>query len=201
MYVDTWEADVSMLPQGSGQDHTLWTWDIMVDGSGSKWRFYESEEMRLREAIMDAQQNIDDFKAHFTQYDVIYEKKCELHRREEVNLYYSCTQTDYNNYALDHYGADMRSYPRWLCEYCRCNDKLRMAQHTRVEGRWCEPSTYQERHEICERCGVDPVPWNDNPGPGIPPKEPLFTHLPNFSGYWIMRLQANTQARTALNIK
>ena len=85
----------------------------------------------------------------------------------------------------------MRSYPRWLCEFCRCNDKLRHAQHTRIEGRWCEPSTYQERHEICERCGADPVPWNDNPSPE-PVKEPTFHYLPNFSGYWIMRLQENT---------
>lgn len=95
----------------------------------------------------------------------------------------------------------MRSYPRWLCEFCRCNDRLRMAQHVRVEGRWCEPSTYQPRWETCGLCGPDPVDFNENPYPEPETGEPTFKYLPNFSGYWIMRHQDNTQARTALNIE
>lgn len=126
--------------------------------------------------------------------------KCELWRREEINLYYSCTQNDFNNYALDHYGADMRSYPRWLCEYCRCNDRLRQAQHVRVEGRWCEPSTYQPRWETCDLCGVDPVQENDNPYPEPETGEPTFKYLPNFSGYWIERPQTALEPREALDI-
>ena len=62
-----------------------------------------------------AQADIDIFRESFSPYDRLYERKCELYRREEVNLYYQCTQDDYNNYALDHFGGEMRSYPRWLC--------------------------------------------------------------------------------------
>lgn len=173
---------------------------MIANGSSMMW-FYESEEMRTAQSIVDAQQAIDDFRNHFTQYDTLYEKKCELYRREEINLYYQCTQNDYNNYALDHYGGDMRSYPRWLCEFCRCNDRLRKAQHTRVEGRWCEPSTYQPRWETCGYCGADPVPFNDNPYPEPETGEPTFKYLPNFSGYWIMREQDESSPRTALNIE
>lgn len=94
-------------------------------------------------------------------------------------------QDDYNNYALDHFGGDMRSYPRWLCEFCRCNDRLRKAQHTRVEGRWCEPSTYQAQWETCHYCGPDPVDEYEKPAPEPETADPTFRYLPNFSGYWI----------------
>lgn len=172
----------------------------MIDFGTDKYWFYTAEVERTQKEIIEAQEEIDEFRAHFTQYDIIYEKKCELYRREEINLYYQCTQLDYNNYSLDHYGGDMRSYPRWLCEFCRCNDKLRAAQHVRVEGRWCEPSTYQPRNPMCDRCGADPVPFNDNPAPEPETAEPTFSYLPNFSGYWIERKQEDTTPRTELKI-
>jgi len=144
-----------------------------------------------------AQADIDIFRESFSPYDRLYERKCELYRREEVNLYYQCTQDDYNNYALDHFGGEMRSYPRWLCQFCKCNDTLRMAEHARVEGRWCEPESCHARNPMCDRCGADPV--DCEVFPVVDPPEPTFKYLPNFSGYWIERLQEDKTDRESLD--
>ena len=45
-----------------------------------------------------------------------------------MNLYYQCTQNDINNYALHHFGGQMRSYPRWVTEYNVCIDHLQSAK-------------------------------------------------------------------------
>ena len=45
-----------------------------------------------------------------------------------MNLYYQCTQNDINNYALHHFGGDLRSYPRWVVEYNVCIDHLQSAK-------------------------------------------------------------------------
>ena len=37
-----------------------------------------------------------------------------------MNLYYQCFQNDYNNYALNHFGGERRSYDRWFHEAERC---------------------------------------------------------------------------------
>lgn len=63
-----------------------------------------------------------------TSTEVTNQLSCELHRNEEINLYYQCTQNTYNNYALDHYGGEMRSYPRWIWEFKRCNMLLHKAE-------------------------------------------------------------------------
>jgi len=65
MYVDNFEFDVQSMPQGKGkshisrywtspnlfslwigQDHTLWSWDIMVGNGNGMILFYESEASR-----------------------------------------------------------------------------------------------------------------------------------------------------------
>ena len=45
-----------------------------------------------------------------------------------MNLYYQCTQNDINNYALHHYGGQMRSYPRWVTEFNVCIDHLQQSK-------------------------------------------------------------------------
>jgi len=63
-----------------------------------------------------------------------HQLQCQLYRNEEINLYYQCTQNAFNNYALDHFGGDQRSYPRWLSEVYRCNVELEEAEvHTIVD--------------------------------------------------------------------
>jgi len=43
MRVDNFEYDVISMPQGKGQDHTLWSWDIMITNGNSLLWLYESE--------------------------------------------------------------------------------------------------------------------------------------------------------------
>jgi len=45
-----------------------------------------------------------------------------------MNLYYQCTQNDINNYALHHFGGQVRSYPRWVKEYNVCIDHIHRAK-------------------------------------------------------------------------
>lgn len=151
------------------------------------------------DATFKIQAEIDTFRENFTPYDILYEKKCELYRREEVNLYYQCTQDDYNNYSLDHFGGEMRSYPRWLCQFCKCNDTLRAAEYARVEGRWCEPETFHKRNPMCNRCGEDPHAHREVEITDPVIEDPTFKYLPNFSGYWITRPQDDTRDREALD--
>jgi len=156
MAIDSHEADVQSIPQGDGQDHTLWSWGQMVTDSKIAVEKTTVELTDTVEASFKAQTDIDTFRVNFTPFDILYEKKCELYRREEVNLYYQCTQDNYNNYSLDHFGGEMRSYPRWLWQFCKCNDTLRAAEYARVEGRWCEPESFHKRNPMCLRFGEDP---------------------------------------------
>lgn len=41
-----------------------------------------------------------------------------------MNLFYQCTQNNVNNYALNHFGGEKRSFERWLSEFIRCNVRL-----------------------------------------------------------------------------
>lgn len=77
---------------------------------------------------------IEDFWKGMTPTGDSHQLQCELYRNEEINLYYQCTQNAFNNYALDHFGGDQRSYPRWLSEVYRCNVELEDAEwHTIVD--------------------------------------------------------------------
>merc|ERR1712046_432126 len=60
--------------------------------------------------------------------EVEHARLCQLHREEEMNLYYQCTQNDINNYVLHHFGGFVRSYPRWVTEYNVCIDHLQSAK-------------------------------------------------------------------------
>ena len=46
MYVNNFEADVTQMPQGKGQDHTLWSWEGMIDFGNDKYWFYQQEVER-----------------------------------------------------------------------------------------------------------------------------------------------------------
>lgn len=128
MYIDSWEADVSQLPQGKGQDHTLWDWAVIDAQGKDKVHFYQDKAEVTEEEVRVVQDQIDEFWQGMTSEEVTAQLRCELHRNEEINLYYQCTQNGYNNYALDHFGGDMRSYPRWVWEFARCNVMLGQAE-------------------------------------------------------------------------
>ena len=59
---------------------------------------------------------------------VEHQRQCQLHREEEMNLYYQCTQNDINNFMLHHFGDAARSYPRWVKEYNVCIDHLQQSK-------------------------------------------------------------------------
>ena len=108
------------------------------------------------EDLRKIQNEIDNFWNGITSTEVSHQLQCKLYRQEEINLYYQCTQLAYNNYALDHFGGDMRSYPSWLGEIWRCNAQLEDAEiHTiydslhYLEEFPCETST---AHTL-------PMPW------------------------------------------
>ena len=166
MYIDTWEADVESMPQGDGQDHTLWDWHSVVTGSGSKVIFYEHKSETSAGEINRLQNEIDDFWTGMTSGEVTNQYSCELHRNEEINLYYQCTQLTFNNYALDHFGGDMRSYPRWVYEFKRCNWML-------AEAECCSVTRDGIDYE-CPPCTdiTLPMPTPFNPDEPTPPVEP-----------------------------
>lgn len=117
-----------MLPQGDGQDHTLWSWTEIEDSGKAKIIFYQKSVDEAWEEQNRVQDLIDDFWEGMTSTEVTNQADCEMHRQEEINLYFQCTQLTYNNYALDHYGGDMRSYPRWIHDFKRCNVQLHAAE-------------------------------------------------------------------------
>lgn len=164
MYIDSWEADVVMLPQGDGQDHTLWDWRTIEDTGRAKVLFYETRTKGFSDDWRYHQEAIDKFWEGMTSSEVTNQYDCELHRQEEINLYYQCTQNAYNGYALDHFGGDMRSYPRWIFEYKRCNIMLHKAECCSIQR---DGIDYE-----CPPCTDITLPMPEPFGPVKVPNEP-----------------------------
>jgi hypothetical protein len=180
-----------MMPQGDGQDHTLWDWHMVVDGSGSKVIFYESKTEETAREIDSLQDLIDDFWTGMTSTTISNQYSCELHRNEEINLYYQCTQLTFNNYALDHFGGDMRSYPRWVYEFKRCNLMLAEAECCAItregieyECPPCTDITLPMPHPFMEPEGI--------PEPVIPPVVERCAPLPDLSMLSVYRPLTST---------
>ena len=105
--------------------------------------------------IRDTQDLIDNFWNGITSTEVTHALQCKLYRQEEINLYYQCTQLAYNNYALDHFGGDFRSYPTWLAEVYRCNAQLEDAEvHTIYDA-----LHYKEEFPCTPSAITLPMPW------------------------------------------
>merc|ERR1712110_268150 len=133
MFIDNFVADETMLPQGKGQDHTLWSWNQITEGGASKIEFFEDKAEEASDKVAKFEDLLETFWEDVTPPTIGAELSCELNRREEMNLYYQCTQNGYNNYSLDHFGGEMRSYPRWIWEFKRCNVILAKAECCTVE--------------------------------------------------------------------
>lgn len=95
-----------------------------------------------------------------TSTEVTNQLSCEQHRIEEINLYYQCTQLTFNNYALDHFGGDMRSYPRWIYEFKRCNMMLNKAECTSIKRDGVDME--------CPPCTDITMPMPEPFGDGVP---------------------------------
>lgn len=91
---------------------------------------HESMELEVERLT----EKIEEFWTGMTPTEASHQLQCQLYRNEEINLYYQCTQNAFNNFALDHFGGDQRSYPRWLSEVYRCNVELSEAEiHTIID--------------------------------------------------------------------
>lgn len=190
MYIDSWEADVQSMPQGTGQDHTLWDWSMINSDGADKIVFYRSRVEDAEEEIKDVQDLIDDFWTGMTSTEVTNQLSCELHRNEEINLYYQCTQNTYNNYALDHFGGEMRSYPRWIYEFKRCNILLHKAECCTIRR---DGIDYE-----CPPCTDITMPMphpfgDDKPKPEPKPEPKVCDPLPDYSMLSVYRFMGREQ--------
>ena len=103
----------------------------MNQGGKDDIKIIETTVEETGEEIAKIQDEIDNFWNGITSTEVSHQLQCQLYRNEEINLYYQCTQLAFNNYALDHFGGEERSYPTWLAEVYRCNAQLEDAEvHT-----------------------------------------------------------------------
>ena len=139
-----------------GRDHTDWSWYAEHQEAKDVTRETGEDVVTAEVGLAGAVGEYDNVLKQVLNPQVEHQRNCQLHREEEINLYYQCTQLAYNNYALDHFGGDFRSYPAWLSEVWRCNSVLEDAEmHT----------IYDELHEQYEfPCESEtaitlPMPW------------------------------------------
>ena len=115
--------------------------EIKIAGCITEEEYWRGEEEKFNE-------DVGTFWEKATAVDVDRQLNCELHRREELNLYYQCTQNSYNHYSLDHFGGEMRSFPRWIYEFKRCNMMLADAECSSLTDK-VSKETYRCYEEPC----------------------------------------------------
>merc|ERR1719272_305436 len=187
----TYDATFDMLPdekmvaamrQGEGRDHTDWSWHLEHLEEAAKVRVAGEDLEKAREGVDGAVREYDELMMLVIEADEEHMRQCQLHREEEMNLYYQCTQNDVNNYALHHFGGQARSYPRWVQEYNVCIDHIHRAKTLHldffrddgtVEKRACDPqshdsTTYIEQQKVVI---VDVEPVIEHPVIFVPPVE------------------------------
>ena len=131
--------------------------------------------------------------------------KCQLIREQEMNLFYQCTQDIVNSYALKHYGDDSDSYGTWFCDYCKCSETVRKSQNLKLEDYQCSPTPETFTMDICSVCDVG-IEYQVHPELVYGSPEQIWhqeatdkSFLPDFSGYWISRLQSDLTNRDNLH--
>jgi len=128
---------------------------------------------------------------------VEHQRNCQLHREEEINLYYQCTQNDINNYALNHFGGEKRSYPRWVEEYNVCIDHIHSAKtlhldYYHADGTVtlepCDPQNHSSSVYIGS-WGTEPIVGGMLTVITAEPLNPYAPcdnqHIPNWGGIWV----------------
>jgi len=185
----TYDATFDMLPdeklvaamrQGEGRDHTDWSWHMEHLEEAEKVRKAKLELEITRDGVSGARLEYDELMMHIIEADEEHLRQCQLHREEEMNLYYQCTQNDINNYALHHFGGNKRSYPRWVQEYNVCIDHIHRAKPLHldfvmdggeVQKRPCDPQSHDSTTFIVSIAAVvkELLPIIE---PVVEPKEP-----------------------------
>lgn len=116
------------MEQGSGRDHTDWSWWFESEGAKAEVIAAHEDVVATEIGLDVAVAEYDNVLHQILSPQVEHQRNCQLHREEEMNLYYQCTQSDINNYALHHFGGEQRSYPRWVTEYNVCIDHIHSAK-------------------------------------------------------------------------
>lgn len=136
------------IPQGDGQDHLLWSWDDMLEEQEQEVQDALEEIVEWDWAIIDGQDEVDEAMEDVDSEAAIAFKQCELIRHEEQNLFYQCTQNAINNYALNHYGGEERSFESWLEDVIYCNSKIDgLGDCASILAEWYPYSTSSESEE------------------------------------------------------
>ena len=145
------EKALLTMPQGKGRDHTDWSWHLEHAEQEAEVKKAKEDVDKARDGEKGARDELEELKTHIIEADEEHNRQCQLHREEEMNLYYQCTQNDINNYALHHFGGEVRSYPRWVKEYNVCIDHIHRAktlhldfflENGDVEKRPCDPQSH-----------------------------------------------------------
>jgi hypothetical protein len=190
------EIAVAMV-QGTGRDHTDWSW---------YWEHQEAKEEK-EDALEDVVVAEEELAGAIVEYEdvlhqiispqVEHQRNCQLHREEEINLYYQCTQNDINNYALHHFGGEVRSYPRWVEEYNVCIDHIHSAKTLHLDYYWpdghttLEPCNPQD-HASTVYIHGEPILtgyWPEHTIISANPLDPYkscdMQSIPNWGGIWV----------------
>lgn len=178
-----------VMPDGEGRDHTEWSWHYEIKESEENLKKAQEDVVFTEKGVVGAKGQYEEVRSQIIPAAEEHHRNCQLHREEEMNLYYQCTQNDINNYALHHFGGQERSYPRWVVEYNVCIDHL---QH----AKWLWLDYYHEDGKVSlEPCDpqtkTDPVyigqPYVEPEAAGpLDPAVPCDKQsLPDWSGIWI----------------
>ena len=160
------EKIVAAMAQGEGRDHTDWSWHLEHLEEAEKVRIASEDLEKARFGVDGAKGEYDAIMALVIEGDEEHMRQCQLHREEEMNLYYQCTQNDINNYALHHFGGETRSYPRWVKEYNVCIDHIHRAKTLHldfflddgtVEKRSCDPQSHDSTTYVGQDVHVEVV--------------------------------------------
>ena len=145
------EQVMQAMPQGEGRDHTDWSWHLEHLEEADKVTRAGQDLTKARAGEAGAIAELEELRMSIIEADEEHMRQCQLHREEEMNLYYQCTQNDINNYALHHFGGEVRSYPRWVKEYNVCIDHIHRAKtlhldffldNGSIEKRPCDPQSH-----------------------------------------------------------
>lgn len=183
------------MPQGTGRDHTDWSWGLELEEQAGIVDKREDEVDGAVGGLDGAIGELEDVRSQIMSPTVEHQRNCQLHREEEINLYYQCTQNDINNYALHHFGGEKRSYPRWVEEYNVCIAHIHTAKTLHLDfyhedgtvtlepcdPQSATPSVYIEGEEHDDGTGgsiISPDPLD----PTLPCDQ---QNLPNWSGIWV----------------
>jgi len=158
------------MPQGSGEDHLLWTWADLMSQQAAEVAASQSMTVTTNENVSVSQTELDYAIAQAGNDEWLQYKKCQLWRHEEMNLFYQCTQDAVNNYALDHYGGEVRSYPRWKEANEHCQARVDWMQDCPFNN-GTEPAVYPSDPSEPEYPPITPAPV-EPPTPIVYPSDP-----------------------------